>query len=230
MTWTLPGERSPSRLGSSRSTPSTNLKKAQRQSAHDQRLIMRIAISGAGVAGAALAYWLHGIGHEPTLIKQAPSFRIGGYMIDFCGGSAMTLTNAWASSSPSATPARTFTGCGRSAMTAAPSRRQRRRHWSHHGERVGQPSTWRSGEGDLRDIGDTTEVIFDDSISALDQDGDGVHVMFVGNPPRTFDLFVSADGLHSTVRRLVFGSERRFEHYLGCKVAACVVDSNGPSG
>ena len=54
--------------------------------------------------------------------------------------------------------------------------------------------------------------------------------MFVGNPPRTFDLFVSADGLHSTVRRLVFGSERRFEHYLGCKVAACVVDSNGPSG
>ena len=47
---------------------------------------MRIAISGAGVAGAALACWLHRIGHEPTLIKQAPSFRIGGYMIDFCGG------------------------------------------------------------------------------------------------------------------------------------------------
>ena len=30
-------------------------------------------------------HWLHGIGHEPTLIKQAPSFRIGGYMIDFWG-------------------------------------------------------------------------------------------------------------------------------------------------
>jgi len=46
---------------------------------------MRIAISGAGVAGAALAHWLHRTGHTPTLIEQAPKFRTGGYMIDFWG-------------------------------------------------------------------------------------------------------------------------------------------------
>src|SRR4051812_34167924 len=68
-------------------------------------------------------------------------------------------------------------------------------------------------------IDDTTEVIFDHSISALDQDSEGVHVTFERNPPRTFDLVVGADGLHSTVRGLVFGSEWRCEHYLGCKVA-----------
>lgn len=44
---------------------------------------MKIAISGAGVAGAALAHWLHRTGHTPTLIEQAPQFRTGGYMIDF---------------------------------------------------------------------------------------------------------------------------------------------------
>jgi|tagenome__1003787_1003787.scaffolds.fasta_scaffold18641762_1 2-polyprenyl-6-methoxyphenol hydroxylase-like FAD-dependent oxidoreductase len=48
-------------------------------------------------------------------------------------------------------------------------------------------------------IGDTTEVIFNDSISALDQASEGVHVTFERNPPRTFDLVVGADGLHSTV-------------------------------
>ena len=42
-------------FGSSRSTPSTNLKRRKGKARHDQRLIMRIAISGAGVAGAALA-------------------------------------------------------------------------------------------------------------------------------------------------------------------------------
>lgn len=46
---------------------------------------MRIAISGAGVAGAALTHWLHRTGHIPTLIEQAPKFRTGGYMIDFWG-------------------------------------------------------------------------------------------------------------------------------------------------
>ena len=42
---------------------------------------MKVAISGAGVAGTALAYWLHRTGHTPTLIEQAPAFRTGGYMI-----------------------------------------------------------------------------------------------------------------------------------------------------
>ena len=46
---------------------------------------MRIAISGAGVAGTALAHWLQRSGHQPTLIERAPQFRTGGYMIDFWG-------------------------------------------------------------------------------------------------------------------------------------------------
>ena len=46
---------------------------------------MKIAISGAGVAGPALAHWLLRTGHEPTLIEEAPEFRAGGYVIDFWG-------------------------------------------------------------------------------------------------------------------------------------------------
>ena len=46
--------------------------------------------------------------------------------------------------------------------------------------------------------------------------------------PRDFDLVIGADGLHSNVRRLVFGAEENFERYLGCKVAACVVDGYRP--
>jgi 2-polyprenyl-6-methoxyphenol hydroxylase-like FAD-dependent oxidoreductase len=46
---------------------------------------MRIAISGAGIAGPSLAHWLHQSGHEATLIEKAPRFRTGGYVIDFWG-------------------------------------------------------------------------------------------------------------------------------------------------
>jgi 2-polyprenyl-6-methoxyphenol hydroxylase-like FAD-dependent oxidoreductase len=44
-----------------------------------------VLISGAGIAGPTLAYWLARAGLRPTLIEQAPSLRTGGYVIDFWG-------------------------------------------------------------------------------------------------------------------------------------------------
>ena len=72
------------------------------------------------------------------------------------------------------------------------------------------------------------DTIFGDSIAAIEEHGDGVHVSFEEAAPRDFDLVIGADGLHSNVRRLVFGPEENFERYLGCKVAACVVDGYRP--
>ena len=45
----------------------------------------KVLISGAGVAGPALAWWLHRFGFEPSIVEIAPKFRTGGYMIDFWG-------------------------------------------------------------------------------------------------------------------------------------------------
>jgi 2-polyprenyl-6-methoxyphenol hydroxylase-like FAD-dependent oxidoreductase len=64
------------------------------------------------------------------------------------------------------------------------------------------------------------ETIFGTSVIALQQDADGVTVIFDRTPPRRFDLVVGAGGLHSVVRRLVFGPEREFEKYLGYYTAA----------
>lgn len=46
---------------------------------------MRVLISGAGIAGPTLAYWLLQHGFEPTLLEVAPQLRTGGYIIDFWG-------------------------------------------------------------------------------------------------------------------------------------------------
>jgi 2-polyprenyl-6-methoxyphenol hydroxylase-like FAD-dependent oxidoreductase len=46
---------------------------------------VKVLISGAGIAGPALAYWLLKYGHEPTIVEYAPRFRTGGYVIDFWG-------------------------------------------------------------------------------------------------------------------------------------------------
>src|SRR5215469_6466882 len=46
---------------------------------------MRILISGAGIAGPTLAYWLDRYGLKPTIVEEAPHLRTGGYLIDFWG-------------------------------------------------------------------------------------------------------------------------------------------------
>ncbi|MCV7195937.1 FAD-binding domain [Mycobacterium angelicum] len=189
---------------------------------------MQVAISGAGVAGTALAYWLHRAGHTPTVIEQAPQFRTGGYVIDFWGvgyqvakrmGLADQIRNAGyqierlravgADGEVKAdvvvdvlrpTFGDDFTSLPRGDLAAA---------------------IYSTIEGKV-------ETIFGDSITAVEERADGVRLSFEKNAPREFDLVIGADGLHSNVRRLVFGPEEDFERYLGCKVAACVVDGYKP--
>jgi len=44
-----------------------------------------VLISGIGIAGPTLAYWLDRRGWRPTLVERAPAPRRGGYAIDFWG-------------------------------------------------------------------------------------------------------------------------------------------------
>ena len=47
--------------------------------------VKTVLISGAGIAGPTLAFWLKAAGFEPTIVERAPELRRGGYVIDFWG-------------------------------------------------------------------------------------------------------------------------------------------------
>ena len=46
---------------------------------------MNVLISGAGIAGPTLAFWLRKYGFAPTLVETAPALQTRGYVIDFRG-------------------------------------------------------------------------------------------------------------------------------------------------
>jgi 2-polyprenyl-6-methoxyphenol hydroxylase-like FAD-dependent oxidoreductase len=50
-----------------------------------------ILISGASVAGPALAWWLSRLGFRPTVVERAPQLRGGGYAVDFRGAAHLIL-------------------------------------------------------------------------------------------------------------------------------------------
>lgn len=176
---------------------------------------MDILISGASVAGPALAYWLNRYGHRTTIVERAPDLRGGGHSVDFRGEAHMTVLRRMGILEEIK---RQQTHMG--AMTTVDSQ----------GRRIADmPAELFAGEVEIQrgklsrilyDItAGQTEYLFDDTITSLTEDANGVAVTFEKSPTRRFDLVVGADGLHSTVRRLAFGPEERFVTGLGVNVA-----------
>ena len=73
---------------------------------------------------------------------------------------------------------------------------------------------------------DDAQYLFEDSISTIVQEPDGVTVTFEHAPAARFDLVIGADGLHSTVRRLVFGPEAEFRRFLGGYLAGAALPND----
>src|SRR5436190_12558732 len=53
---------------------------------------MKVLISGAGIAGLTVAYWLRHYGFTPTIVERAASLVTGGYKIDVRGSALQVLT------------------------------------------------------------------------------------------------------------------------------------------
>jgi 2-polyprenyl-6-methoxyphenol hydroxylase-like FAD-dependent oxidoreductase len=174
---------------------------------------MRILISGASIAGPVLAYWLTRHGFDVTVVERAPTLRkTGGHAVDLFRP-AMEI-----SAKMGVLPRVEARATGTNRLTMYPEGRPRPTEIDLT-KIVGVASD-RHVEimrDDLSEIyydaaRDGVEYLFGDSITAIDHDGE---VTFERTPARKFDIVVGADGLHSNVRRLVFGDEAGLTRFIG---------------
>jgi 2-polyprenyl-6-methoxyphenol hydroxylase-like FAD-dependent oxidoreductase len=172
---------------------------------------MSIAIIGAGIAGTTAAFWLRRYGHNVTMIESAPRLRPGGYIIDFWGAGydvgEVRLVNERGRRVGG------FPIDGLRQMT--------------HGRFTSVPRStlarliFEAVKGQIH-------AVFGAHVVALTEDRTGVTVTLDSGVSRRFDLVIGADGVHSAVRRLVFGPDTRFEVDLGYRVAAFEVAGYRP--
>lgn len=187
-----------------------------------------VLISGAGIAGPALAYWLRAAGFRVTVVERAPGPRPGGQTVDLRGAGREVISRM---------------GLMDRARAVAVEQRGLALVDARDRVTAEMPTAAFGGEGIVSEIeilrGDLarllydatspttdaapaapgTEYLFDDTLAGLVQDDDGVTATFEKAGRRRFGLVVGADGPHSTVRALAFGPESDFVRPLNCCTA-----------
>jgi 2-polyprenyl-6-methoxyphenol hydroxylase-like FAD-dependent oxidoreductase len=182
----------------------------------------KVLISGASIAGPALARWLGRNGFDVTVVEKAAAARPGGQAVDFKGRTHHELLSRMG------------------ILDEVRARQTEKTDWrmvdaSDHVNAV-VPGEFIGGDveilrGDLAGIllgqsASDADYVFDDEITAIAETGSGVDVAFARRESEQFDLVIGADGVHSAVRRLAFGPEERFVETHGYYYA--VVSGEAP--
>ena len=189
----------------------------------------RVLISGGGVAGYTLAYWLHHHGFEPVVIERAEQNHSDGYGIEFVGTGwdvadkmglvpelerhrivveDTVIKNVEGESTAEidlsilygdAESARKSIALDRSVLVGVL----------------------------YAAIADSVEVRFATSIQTIDASADAVEVTYRDGSRESYDLLVGADGYRSNVRAQVFGPHEQFSQCLGYSTGAFYLANDG---
>ena len=187
---------------------------------------MKAVICGAGIAGLALAHRLNAAGWSVTVLEQAPAPRTEGYMIDFFGPGYDAIERM------GLLPQLHERGYRVRALTYRDDQGRRRASLSYtrftdmvDGRLISvmRPDLERL----LREaLPERVALRYGSRLTRVDHRADRVDATTADGIIHRADVLVGADGIHSTVRRLVYGDERHYLRHLGFHTAAWVFDDD----
>ncbi|KAH6676222.1 hypothetical protein B0J14DRAFT_690420 [Halenospora varia] len=171
---------------------------------------MKVLISGGGIAGNALAFWLSKLGHAVTVIERFPSLRATGLQVDLRGHGIevmkrMGLEQGFRSKLAPEQGLQVVDSSGR------------RRAFFPVNKSGKGPQNFTTEYEIMR--GDLCQLMYDEtksgakyvfgrSIEGFEEKGSSVEVRFTHGKTDKFDLLVGADGQWSRTRRMMLGLDK----------------------
>ncbi|MEU3627128.1 FAD-dependent oxidoreductase [Amycolatopsis coloradensis] len=186
--------------------------------------MQKVLVSGAGIAGTTLAYWLRRHGFAPTVVERATTPRVGGHAVDIRGTALgvverMGVLGRLRDLRTDMRGMSFVNGAGKTLVKVTD-------HTLTGG--LTESEDVEILRDDLTDTlasvaQEGVEYVYGDWITGITQRADGVRVTFANGEARDFALVIGADGQHSAVRSLVFGAEKQFSHHLDTYLAVFTV-------
>lgn len=181
----------------------------------------KILISGGGIGGLSLAYWLRKYGFSPVVVESAPEFKRIGYLLALnlqigqVVAEKMGILEKLKAFEVPLTNTIMYDMNGRLIMNVHATPKQ-------HAENTGILLNRADLHSTLYDlVKNDVEVRFGQEVTSIAQDENGVQVTFANNKTETFDLVIGADGVHSKTRELVVG--KKFEKNIGTAYFAFII-------
>ncbi|GAA3573549.1 FAD-dependent monooxygenase [Amycolatopsis ultiminotia] len=180
---------------------------------------MDVLVSGASMAGLSAAHWFARLGHRVTVVERAAGLRRGGAPIDVRGEALGTVERMGILDRINRSRVRAegvwpvLDGSGRQVAGID-------LNWfANETDQDVEISRDRLNDILLDVVPAEVEFRFSTSLVALEDGPQRAEVTLSDGTSGSFDLVVGADGLHSTVRRLVFGAESGYVRHIGYYVA-----------
>jgi 2-polyprenyl-6-methoxyphenol hydroxylase-like FAD-dependent oxidoreductase len=171
----------------------------------------KVLVSGASFAGLTTAYWMNKMGYKVTIVEVGSHLKMGGTPVDIKDSTVDIVKRM-------------------GLFEKIKANRLHLKKWEFKNaddvtEQTILLEELPDNEFEIeRDvllnmlfdlIKNDVEFVFNNSITSLHENEDYVDVTFKDNSQSQFDLIFGCDGIHSTVRKIWFGNEEEYLHFLG---------------
>ncbi|RYE24699.1 MAG: hypothetical protein EOP45_05525, partial [Sphingobacteriaceae bacterium] len=209
-----------------KSVRSEVITKAFRELLEHHYTTFKVLISGASIAGLTAAYWMNKIGYQVTVVELANAPRMGGTAVDLRTQTLDVIRRMGIFEQLKSKALNLeiieFKNTDDETENAISLKNEQQKHQDDEIEieRTSLISIL------FEKIKSDVEFVFGNSITVLSETKDNIQVTFKSGSERSFDLVFGCDGTHSGVRKIWFGEESEYSHFLEAYFSVTIVDKS----
>ncbi|MBO9701936.1 MAG: FAD-dependent monooxygenase [Sporocytophaga sp.] len=174
----------------------------------------KVLISGASIAGLSTAYWMNKIGYKVTVVEIANAPRINGAAIDFRGNALDSIKRMTVFEQLKSNRLNVEMIEFKNAYDITESSILLKREETELTNDEIEIERDKFISILFDELKNEVEFIFNNSITELNETKDDIKITFKNGSHGAFDLVFGCDGIHSGVRKIWFGNEIEYSHFL----------------